>query len=125
MRFILMTSSFSLLPLVAAFLWSDNQIFQLIVLSVVVFLCFGFNSMLIIIGRSYFGKKVPADRIGKVTGINGMFVLVGVALGGYLYGLLFDWFATAPGIVFLIVAATSAVVGFFAKIERKEEQEAL
>jgi len=118
MRLILLASSFSLLPLAATFLWSDHHVLKFLVLCVVVFLVFAFNGMLIIIGRSYFGKKVPADRIGKVTGINGTFVLIGVALGGYLYGWLFDRFAYSPGVVFLILAVMSLVSASLAKVEK-------
>jgi len=118
MRPILMVSSLLLLPLTAVFLWSGHDVFKLIVLSIVVFFMFGFNGMLIIIGRSYFGKNVPADRIGKVTGINGTFVLIGVALGGYFYGWLFDYFAYAPWIVFLILAAIALMATCFARVER-------
>jgi len=125
MRPIIISSGLTLVPLTVALLWGNNHVLTFFLMCVTIFAIFAFNGMLIILGRAYFGNKTPADMIGKVMGINSTFVLLGVALGGYLYGVLFDWFADTPGMVFLILAVASAVVGFFAKVEKQEGKEAV
>ena len=77
---------------------------------------FAANGILVVVGRAYFGRKTPAEMIGKIMGINSMFVLIGVALGGYIYGFLFNRFPTDPGIVFLIISLATLLVASRAKV---------
>ena len=114
MRPVLLASSLTLVPLTVALLISATQTILLGLVVVTFFLIFAFNSVLVIIGRAYFGRKTPADMIGKVMGLNSTFVLTGVALGGYLYGFLFD--RLNPGIAFLILTIASALVAANAKV---------
>ena len=116
MRPVLFSSSLALAPLTIALLIGGPQIILLGIVVITFFLIFAFNSFLVIIGRAYFGRKTPEDMIGKVMGLNSTFVLTGVALGGYLYGFLFDRLATNPGIAFLILTIASALVAVNAKI---------
>ena len=117
MRPILMASTLILIPLTMTFTFGAPQLMNIILLLIVVFLMFFVNSVLAIIGRAYFGRKIPANMIGKIMGINSMFVLIGVSLGGYLYGFLFDIFIHSPGIVFLIITVATGIMTWMAKIE--------
>ena len=115
MRPLLFIASLIILPLGLALTFNASSSITLALLILTIFATFIVNSFLIIIGRAYFGRKTPPDMIGKVMGINSTFVLIGVAIGGYLYGLLFDRFPMDPGIVFLVLT----VAGFFVASQAK------
>lgn len=120
-RPLLIVSSLILVPLAAAFLWSSSDVLIYAIMIVVLFFTFAFSAMLVIICRSHFGEKSPPQLIGQVMGLNSVFVLSGVAIGGYVYGLLFDRFIHTPGWIVLLLFVVSLFTAYFGEIELGEQ----
>jgi len=117
-RPLLLTSSLALIPASIAFIWSNHETLTYILLIISLFIIYALSNMMGIICRSYFGEKSPEHVVGKVMALNSSMVIIGTSIGGYLYGILFNHLIDSPGIALFILVGASAVVAFFAKIEK-------
>jgi len=117
-RPLLFLSSFNLIPLMLTFFFNNHEALTYLLLVTTLFINFALSSMMAIICRTYFGENAPEEMVGKVMALNSSLVILGVSIGGYLYGILFNQFAYSPGVVLAILASASAIVAFFAKVEK-------
>ena len=69
----------------------------------------------------YMEKKTSKHMVGKVMSLSVSSLALGMFLGNFLYGFLFNHHIQSPHIALFIVAAATIVVAFFAKIDEKKE----
>jgi len=117
MSSLLWISSIPLLPAAFAFIWSNNSIYTYIILIIALFIIFAIIEIMAIICWSYIGEKSPENLVGKIMALSSALMILGVAIGNYLYGFMFNHFIETPEIALFIIVIASAVVAFVAKIK--------
>jgi MFS family permease len=106
---LLRIASLAFIPAALAFWWSTSSIFTLIVLLASFFLILAFTSANGILCYAYIGEQSPAHLVGKIFALTSCFSTIGIALGNFLYGLLFEYFAASHWWALMILATASMI----------------
>jgi len=97
-------------------LLGENPATSYILLIACFFLVQIFLTMYGVIYFSFLGEKTPKQVLGKVMGLVISSSVLGFAIGDFLHGILFNVFATTPGIALIILGVISIIIALNAKI---------
>jgi len=117
MRPVIFILSLSLIPAGLALIQLGNQNMAFIILIATFFITLALMTVLAVISWAYLGEKTPEAMLGKVLSLNSGLVALGFAIGNSLYGYLFDHFTDNPGIVLLILAGITLMIGVGARVK--------
>lgn len=82
----------------------------------VFFLIMMLHTLVMIALWSYIGEHTPEHLLGKVMGLAFSFMIAGIGIGSYFYGLSLGWFIDTPAVALLIFATVAGIVGLFARV---------
>ena len=106
----------TIVPLVVVLFFSQTYLLSMIVVIATFFVIIGVFSVLGIVVWTYLGENVPGELIGKVLALVTAITALGMAIGDFWIGEIFDWFIDTPGFAILIMMIAIGIVSAFAKV---------
>ena len=104
-----------LLPLCLVFFITDYVFIALCLLTAVIFLIAGLYSIFTIQVMAFVQLVTPTELLGKMMGLVMLVGLLGLPIGNWLLGFLFDNFAEHMAIIFLIAALLVILIALWSR----------